>query len=488
MTIEVTKIKDLEREITVSVPKKEVQEIYQKAYKKLSNSLTIKGFRQGKIPKPVIDKQYKEHLDYEVKKTIIPDYYTEAIKTYKMAPATEPSFVDINKLTQDNDYQFKIIIEIEPEFSLPTVTVSLTKQEIPVTQKQIEILKNVVLSEKLAYEKKPTDSGIIENTDRVLLDVEIKDKETIKTVYKNRLLYYMGSEYFPHQVESALVGMKYNEKKEVTVDIDENVLLDSIANIKGHFILEVQEIASRIEKKFDTQFFQSISKEINSEKEFLEHCSTLLNNKQKQQLQLKNRDIVKQAILKELNFPVPKLFVQQVLQDYKLNNNIPDEADTQNEHQNLAADNSTKEIEADNNHADADSKTHEHIKNEKGAPQTEDKTQQQSKKNTDVDKKNTDSQLENQPEYQELLTNIKQKLQFSFFLAKYTGEHNIKISDDDVAKRFIAYAMEFQQDPKELIKQKVGKQVYREVKENLLEEQILDSIILQQEKNDTLRN
>jgi trigger factor len=89
------------------------------AYKKLAPSVQIPGFRAGKAPRPLIEKQLGRHrlLD-EAMDIVVPDAYREALEEVEITPVAQPSMelvsheplvftatVPLQPLVEVNDYQ-----------------------------------------------------------------------------------------------------------------------------------------------------------------------------------------------------------------------------------------------------------------------------------------------------------------------------------------------------------------------------------------------
>ena len=59
MQVTVEEISPLTKKLKIILPKENVGEKLEKAYKKLSNEANLKGFRKGKVPRKVLEKNYR---------------------------------------------------------------------------------------------------------------------------------------------------------------------------------------------------------------------------------------------------------------------------------------------------------------------------------------------------------------------------------------------------------------------------------------------
>ena len=66
--------------LTVEVPFEELKDSLDAAYKKINQQVTVKGFRQGKIPARVIDQRFgRGAVLEEAVNDALPKFYTEAV-------------------------------------------------------------------------------------------------------------------------------------------------------------------------------------------------------------------------------------------------------------------------------------------------------------------------------------------------------------------------------------------------------------------------
>src|SRR5689334_17408209 len=90
MQVSLTTTAGLERRLEVAVPEQRVTTEVQSRLKQLSRTARLKGFRPGKAPLTVIQKQFGEQVRSEVVSDLIRSTYTEAVSQEKLNPAGGP--------------------------------------------------------------------------------------------------------------------------------------------------------------------------------------------------------------------------------------------------------------------------------------------------------------------------------------------------------------------------------------------------------------
>ncbi len=131
--------------IKITIPWEEAKSVFQKVLEEEKKDLKIKGFRKGKAPVDLAEKEiglpklYNHTLQH-----LIPKYYPEAIKDSGKKPISEPEFriISVNK---DNDWIIEAVFAQKPE-------IELNNYKKIVKQAKKEAEDNVEEAEKKAQE------------------------------------------------------------------------------------------------------------------------------------------------------------------------------------------------------------------------------------------------------------------------------------------------------------------------------------------------
>lgn len=90
-----------------SVPWSKVKNVYQEVLKQVVDNTTLKGFRKGKAPQELVEKNIdKAKLYEEVIRKLLPETYDAAVKQHRLAPIINPK-IEVVSLKENSDWQFK---------------------------------------------------------------------------------------------------------------------------------------------------------------------------------------------------------------------------------------------------------------------------------------------------------------------------------------------------------------------------------------------
>lgn len=105
-------------EITYTIPWNEIKKTYDKMLDEVVVNAEIQGFRKGKAPRDLVEKNLnKDSFFDEILNKIIPDLYKDAVETNKLKPIVYPKIEVLSK-NADNDWIFKVTICEEPKIDL----------------------------------------------------------------------------------------------------------------------------------------------------------------------------------------------------------------------------------------------------------------------------------------------------------------------------------------------------------------------------------
>lgn len=105
-------------EITVDIHWKTIQDSYAFAFDKLHADLTVEGFRKGKAPKTIAEKNIpKDKVYKELLNTLLSKIYQEILQKDSLKPIANPK-IDLKKAKENEDWQVVITIAEKPVVEL----------------------------------------------------------------------------------------------------------------------------------------------------------------------------------------------------------------------------------------------------------------------------------------------------------------------------------------------------------------------------------
>jgi len=105
-------------QLTITVPWSMVKKAKEEALEAYLASAQLPGFRKGKAPKKLVEKNInQDHLREEVLRKLLPQGYVEALKEHNLKPILNPK-IHVEKLEDDKDWTFVAFTAEAPEITL----------------------------------------------------------------------------------------------------------------------------------------------------------------------------------------------------------------------------------------------------------------------------------------------------------------------------------------------------------------------------------
>lgn len=257
-----TKVERVEGNVVnleINVPKEKFNEALKKSYNKNVGKFNIPGFRKGKAPMTIIEKQYGEGVFYEDAIEIVCDEtYPQAIKENEIAPVDYPS-IDVVQIGKDVDFIYTAKVTVKPEVKLGQYKeVEVSKVEYPVTDEDVNAEINSMREKNARIIT--VEDGAIENGNIAVIDFEgfIDDVPFEGGKGENYEL-TIGSGTFIPGFEEQLIGAKAGESKDVNVSFPEEYHVEDLKGKPAVFKVTVKEIKVKELPELDDELAKDVS-------------------------------------------------------------------------------------------------------------------------------------------------------------------------------------------------------------------------------------
>ena len=231
----------------------------EQALRKLSADIKIQGFRSGKAPLSLVEKQVNPNLlQSDFLDLAINKLYGDALREHRLRPAAEPK-VSITKFVPYDTLEFDVEVEIIGDVALPDYKkLKLAHTVEKVSAKEIDEVIDQ-LSTRQA-QKKDVDRAA-KNGDEAWIDfkgVDAKTKESIKGADGQDYPLLLGSDTFIPGFEKNLVGAKPGDEKEFTLSFPKDYGVKALQNRKVTFTVTVKKVQEVSKPKIDDAFAATV--------------------------------------------------------------------------------------------------------------------------------------------------------------------------------------------------------------------------------------
>jgi trigger factor len=258
MKVDVQQVGACERRLEIEIPSENVKKELDQAYRELARKVSIRGFRKGKIPRPVLERYHRTSVEDEVMQKLIPSSFQQAVKDQGLRAVGQPKLDDIN-LNEEKALRYTATVEVLPDIALETSGGwELTKEVRVVTDadidRELHDLQNRHVSLVSITEDRPVRDG-----DYVLISFEgFRDGQPVQGTKTENYALVVGSKSVIESVELGLLGMRKGEVREIPVQFPETYQNRALAGQTVTFRVTVNEIKERVLPALNDEFAKEV--------------------------------------------------------------------------------------------------------------------------------------------------------------------------------------------------------------------------------------
>ena len=254
MQIKRTNPSDTEAVLNVIANQQELDGIKQHVLGHFRGRVKIAGFREGKAPLDLIEKNVDSSLlQTEFLEEAINQLYVRTVQEEKIRPVSNPE-VNITKFVPFTTLEFEAKVSIIGDVKLPDYTkFKKTKEEVKITADDVkDVLGNL---QTRAADKKDVERAA-KLTDQVTIDFKGVDAkgESVEGADGKDYPLILGSKSFIPGFEEEVVGMKPGQEKAFTLTFPKDYHAVQLAGAKVTFTVTATKVQEVVEPKLDDEF------------------------------------------------------------------------------------------------------------------------------------------------------------------------------------------------------------------------------------------
>ena len=313
MSLKIEKTKnnnELKLEFTIEA--KKFDEGMKKVYSKSAKYFNIPGFRKGKAPMAMVEKQYGSEIFYEdTFNEIVPEEYERELKENNIEAVSKPD-IEVKQIGKGQDLIFTAIVQTKPEVKLGKYKgIELKKIEYNVTDADIEHELGHMAdrnSRLVTVEDRP-----VENGDITVIDFEgFVDGKAFEGGKAENHELTIGSNTFIPGFEDQIVGMKTGEEKDINVTFPEEYFSEELKGKDAVFKIKLHEIKRKELPKLDDDFAKDTS-EFDTLKELKDSIKEKLEHENKHRAEHETEDAAIKAVVDTAEVDIPSGMIETEL-------------------------------------------------------------------------------------------------------------------------------------------------------------------------------
>ncbi|MDO4491970.1 MAG: trigger factor [Lachnospiraceae bacterium] len=308
MSVQVENLEKNMAKLTIEVPAEEVEKALQAAYQKQKGSISVPGFRKGKVPRAYIEKVYGAGIFYEeAANNMINTNYGKAVEESGLDVVSQPT-IDVVQIEKGKSFIFTAEVAVKPEVTLGQYKgIEVLKANLEVSEEEIaaELKKEQEKNSRtIAVEGRAAQLG-----DIVTIDFEGKiDDIAFPGGAGNEYPLTLGSGSFIPGFEEQLVGVNAGETKDVNVTFPEDYNAEELKGKAAVFTCTVHKIEEKELPELNDDFAQDVSEFDTLDEYKADIQKTLAERKAEAAKTQKENAVIEQAV-KNAEMEIPEAMV-----------------------------------------------------------------------------------------------------------------------------------------------------------------------------------
>jgi trigger factor len=251
----------------VEVEAQKVDETFEAVAKDFRREANLPGFRPGKAPREMVLRKYEKDIQEEAKRKLISEAYRQAVEEEKLDVLGYPEIEEI-QFGRGQALQFAATIETAPEFELPEYKSLLVKREVrTVTDADVERALNMLREQRVSFKtvERPVQAGDIAvvnytGTCEGKPITEIAPTAKGLTEQKGFWVEAKPDSFIPGFADQ-LLGAKAGDKRTVNVNFPAEFVTPQLAGKKGVYEVEVTEVKEKVLPPLDDELAKAYGAE-----------------------------------------------------------------------------------------------------------------------------------------------------------------------------------------------------------------------------------
>jgi trigger factor len=320
MSTAVETLSKLERRITLTLPREEIQAEVEKRLKVRARTAKAPGFRPGKVPMKMVAAQFGYQVETEVLNDQIGRAFNDVAVKNDLRVAGFPK-VEPKEGAAEGALEFDATFEVYPEIVVGELSgAEVEKTTAAVAEAEVDKTIDILRKQRVHFHVKGEqgahgDGGAdqtAQNGDRVTVDFVGKiDGVEFAGGKADNYPYVLGEGRMLAEFEAATIGLKVGEAKTFPLSFPADYHGKDVAGKTAEFTITLKQVEWAHLPEVDAEFAKTLGIEDGDLAKMREDIKKNLEREVNARAKAKTKDSVMDALIKVSDLEVPKALIEQ---------------------------------------------------------------------------------------------------------------------------------------------------------------------------------
>ena len=260
MDIEIEEVNSCNKKIKFVIPYNNYKKEVDKYYQKLGREVKVPGFRKGKVPASLLEKQFGPDVKKEVLSNLISNELNKAIAEKDLRAIGQPHLLEVNA-EEDTDISVSASVEVLPSIDIKDYSSIEMEMKIPrITDEEVDQTIEAFRQRK-AKTVEIIDRSVQEK-DLIKIDFTsmLGDKPFEGGAVKDEIIQVGGGQLI-EGLDKGMIGMEIGDNRDIKVQVPEDYHNKEIAGKEVDFNIILKGIQVQELPKLNDEFAQELDTE-----------------------------------------------------------------------------------------------------------------------------------------------------------------------------------------------------------------------------------
>lgn len=302
--------------LTIEIPAEEVAKEYKEVLSVFLKKANIPGFRAGKAPAKLVESRFKADIIEQVRDTIVPKSYHEAIQQEKIAVVAILDMDEVDVVSGE-PLSYKVTLDVQPDFELPVYEgIKLTRNPVEVSDEDVDGQIAQILQQQARYED--VEGRVVAAGDLAQIDFTgTCDGQSLEEIDEKAAGIGKGEDFWVRVDENAFIpefaeglpGTEIGGETEITATFPADFGVEALAGKDVLYKVSVKALREQILPEIDEEFCKKIGEE--NEESLRNSVRGEIAKQGEQQEESRLRAELRKHLLDSVTLELPESVVQE---------------------------------------------------------------------------------------------------------------------------------------------------------------------------------
>jgi len=313
MKANVEDITSVKKKLIVEIEAEEIDKRIKDAYNSLAKQAKIPGFRAGKIPRKILESYYGDKLIEDLSRDLVAETLPTAVEETKIFPISMPA-IEKEALKAGCDFQFTAVLEVKPQFELKDyMGLEVEKEIFEVTDEGVDEQLEEIRKGNGSLNSVAEDRALQED-DYAIIDYEgFEQGKPLEDIKAENFMIKIGSNNFHPDFEKALLGLKKEDARDITVTFEEKHFHEKLAGKTVDFKVKVNDIKFLEIPEMNDEFVKNLGADVDDVEGLKKRIKEELTSREKKRIDQEVRTRLLRKIADKIEFELPESLIEAEL-------------------------------------------------------------------------------------------------------------------------------------------------------------------------------